>query len=130
MIITDPSHPRDLKRHLLKIVFDQAWGLCVAYLVLGLAAEVLRRQGVSVGAKAQQFLDGIPYFAIRVVGQSEPYLSAVALGRLTPFWNRVLLSSITLGAIVLQAAVVSALVLGALSLFRKKPPLGPSSNAP
>lgn len=116
---SDPSPPRDLRHLLLKIVLDQAWGLCVAYLALGLGAEVLRRQGVSWGAKAQQFLDGIPFFAIRAVGQAEPYLSAVAVGRLTPFWNRVLLSSITLGAIVLQAFLVSMLVLGGLRLFAK-----------
>lgn len=114
---SEPSQPRDLRRQLLRIVFDQAWGLCVAYLAVGLGAEVLRRRGVGVGMRAQQFLDGIPYFAIRAVGQAEQYLNAVALGRLSPFWNRVLLSSITLAVIVFQALLVSLLVMGASRLF-------------
>ncbi len=116
-----PPSPRGPSwRDLFAVVYQQAWGLCVAYLGLGLVAEVLRRQGLMVGARAQQFLDGIPYFAIRAVGQTEPYLSAVALGRLTPFWNRVLLACITLGTILLQATLVGLLVALLFQLFTRR----------
>jgi hypothetical protein len=116
-----PSQPRGPSwRELFAIVYEQAWGLCVAYLGLGLLAELLRRRGLTMGARAQQFLDGIPFFAIRAVGQTEPYLSAVALGQLTPFWNRVLLTCITLSAIVLQATLVGLLVALLFQVFARR----------
>ena len=94
----------------LRLVYGQAWGLCVAYLALGLLAEVLRRLGVPATADVQEFLDGLPYFALRLSGLLELYLRASAVGQLSPFWNRVLLSSITVAAILVQATLLGALL--------------------
>lgn len=114
----DPSRPS--MRDVMGMVFEQAWGLCIAYLGVGLVAETARRAGVRPAASVQEFLDGLPYFAIRLSGFLEEYLRASAIGRLTPFWNRVLLSSITVGAILLQAALLGGLLWGAWRVVRRK----------
>jgi hypothetical protein len=107
-------------RSLLTLIYEQAWGLCIAYLTVGLGAEVLRRCDIDAALKVQEFLDGLPFFAIRQTGLLDGYLRASALGRLTPFWNRVLLASITVGAILVQATLIGALLAGAWSLARRR----------
>jgi hypothetical protein len=107
-------------RPVLELVYEQAWGLCVGYLALGLVAEVLRRLGVPGAATVQEFLDGLPYFALRVSGLLELYLRASAVGQLSPFWNRVLLSSITVGAILVQATLLGALLAVGWKLARPR----------
>jgi hypothetical protein len=104
------------------MVYEQAWGLCVAYLAVGLLAELLRRAGVEMAGTVQEFLDGLPFFAIRESGQLEEYLRASAVGSLTPFWNRVLLSSIAVGAILLQATLVGAAIAAVYSFLRRRRP--------
>ena len=130
MAIEDPSPPvggpglpssRPSWRLVLRMVYEQAWGLCVAYLGIGLVFELLRRLGVGVAATVQEFLDGLPLFAIREAGLLEPYLRASAVGSLTPFWNRVLLSSITVGAILLQATLVGAAIATLYTVTRRRP---------
>jgi len=104
-------------RRLLSAVFQQAWGLCAAYLGIGLGSELLRRLGFSAGTSIQQFLDGLPIFTMEKLGLLDVYLGAVAIGSLTPFWNRMLLSGVTLVLIMCQALLVAGLMaLGWLAL--------------
>lgn len=107
---------------MLVLVYEQAWGLCVAYLTVGLVSEVARRLGARWASPVQEFLDGLPFYAIRAGGQLEPYLRASAIGDLSPFWNRLLLSGLTVGAILLQATLLAALLaLGwTLALRRRR----------
>jgi len=108
--ILSPLPERPSWRPLVKLVFEQAWGLCVAYLCIGLLAEGLRRLGVERAGSVQEFLDGLPFFAIRESGLLDEYLRSASVGRLTPFWSRVMLSSITMGAILLQATLLGAIL--------------------
>ncbi|MBI5542752.1 MAG: hypothetical protein HY901_02610 [Deltaproteobacteria bacterium] len=107
-------------RSVLVMVYEQAWGLCIAYLGVGLLFEVLRRLGVPSAGSVQEFLDGLPFYAIRQSSLLELYLRASAIGQLSPFWNRVLLSSITVGAILLQATLMAGLVATVWSLERRR----------
>ena len=120
--ISDPDRAAPAERAwwrpLLALVYEQAWGLCVAYLAVGLFAEVARRLGAAWATTVQQFLDGLPFFAIRVTGLLEAYLRASAVGQLTPFWNRVTLSAITVGAILAQATLMAGLLSAGWLLTR------------
>jgi hypothetical protein len=111
---------RPSRADLVALVYEQAWGLCVAYLAVGLIFEVLRRFGAPKAALVQEFLDGLPLFTIRQCGLLELYLRASALNQLTPFWNRVLLASITVGTIVLQATVLGLVLATAWGLLGKR----------
>jgi hypothetical protein len=95
----------------MTMVYGQAWGLCVAYLVLGLVSELLRRGGLQIGSKAQAFLDSLPLTTMHYLGGIEIYLRALVSGVLNPFWNRMLLSSITLVVILVQATLTGLLIL-------------------
>ena len=97
-------------RAVLTMVYEQAWGLCVAYLAIGLIAEVARRLGAPWANAALEFLDSLPFYAIRASGLLELYLRASAIGDLPPFWNRMLLSGLTVLAILLQATLIGALL--------------------
>lgn len=118
-----PGGPADARerpraRAVFAVVFDQAWGLCVAYLAVGLLGEVGRRLGLRGAAAVQGFLDGLPFFVLRATGLLEAYLQASAIGRLTPFWNRIALSSLTVLAILVQASVLGLLLAGLWRLSR------------
>ncbi len=110
-------------RAVLTLVYEQAWGLCVAYLAVGLIAEVGRRAGASWASAALEFLDSLPFYAIRASGLLELYLRASAIGELPPFWNRVLLSGITVLAILVQATLLGAVLAAGwlLALRRRRP---------
>lgn len=103
----------------MNVIYTQAWGLCVAYLAMGLGAEIMRRLGIRAGAVVQEFLDGVPLYAIRMSGQIEGYLRASALGLLTPFWNRLLLASITVVVILAQATLIGAVVVAGTRIARR-----------
>lgn len=103
----------------MAVAYEQAWALCAAYLAIGLVAELLRRGGVKLGASAQSFLDSLPVFVIHTLGLLDPYLRAVVLGDLSPFWNRVLLGSVTVALILLQATVIGLGLTAVLRLFQK-----------
>ena len=103
------------------MVAAQAFLICAGYLVVGLLAEVLRRAGVAKASKVTLFLDGLPIAIMRQVGALEPYLSATALNRLTPFWNRVLLIGFGLTAIVLQATLVGTVMVVISHFTRRRP---------
>jgi len=103
-------------RIVLAMVGHQGWGLCVAYLAVGLVVEVARRMDAAWAFSAQEFLDGLPFYALRATGTMDAYLRASAVGALTPLWNRLLLSGITLGAILLQAALLGGLLAASWAL--------------
>lgn len=105
---------------LFAVAYQQAWALCAAYLAVGFVAELARRGGSKLGISTQAFLDSLPIFAIHFSGFIEPYLRAVALGSLTPFWNRMLLSSITLVVILLQATLTALFLAGLMRLFGRR----------
>ncbi|HEY3448031.1 MAG TPA: hypothetical protein VGK67_16865 [Myxococcales bacterium] len=117
-----PAEP-SLWRPVLTMVYEQAWGLCVAYLAVGLIAEVGRRLGAAWASSALDFLDSLPFYAIRASGLLELYLRASAIGDLPPFWNRMLLSGITVLAILVQATLLGALLAAGwmLASRRRKP---------
>jgi hypothetical protein len=77
---------------------------------MGLGAELLRRSGVRAAAALLNFLDGLPYFVLRESKLLDRYLTGVAVGELAPFWNRVLLASITIGCIFVQALVLGTII--------------------
>lgn len=123
--LADLASERSPWRAVLTMVYEQAWGLCVAYLFIGLVAEVARRAGAAWAGSALEFLDSLPFYAIRSSGLLELYLRASAIGDLPPFWNRLLLSGLTVLAILVQATLLGA-VLAAGWLFatrRRKPTL-------
>lgn len=115
-----PSPHRPPWRAVLAMVYEQAWGLSVAYLAVGLLAEVARRLGAAWAGPVQEFLDGLPFYAIRASGLLDVYLRASALNQLTPFWNRILLSAITVLAILLQATLIGALIAGGWLFARSR----------
>lgn len=103
----------------MAVAYEQAWALSAAYLAAGLVAELLRRGEVKLGTSAQSFLDALPMFAIHKIGLLDLYLRAVVLGDLSPFWNRVLLSSVTLAIILLQATLTGLVLATAIRLLHK-----------
>jgi hypothetical protein len=107
-------------RVLFEAVYAQAFGLSVAYLLAGIAAEVLRRQEVKVSTSLAQFLDGLPLQILRHSGLLDAYLKAVVTNRLSPFWNRVLLAALALGAIHLLATLLCA-TLALVERLRRRP---------
>ncbi|MGC4117174.1 MAG: hypothetical protein QM765_21955 [Myxococcales bacterium] len=109
---------------MLTMVYEQAWGLVVAYLVIGLVAELGRRAGAQWATAALEFLDSLPFYAIRASGLLELYLRASAIGDLPPFWNRVLISGITVTAILVQATLLGMLLAAGwlYAARRRKPP--------
>jgi hypothetical protein len=117
----DAEQVANSPRRLMSVVFQQAWGLCVAYLAIGLVAELARRGGLKLGASAQSFLDSLPLFVMHHAGLIESYLRAVVAGQLTPFWNRALLSSVTIGVILIQATLTGLILLGAMCLLHRRP---------
>ena len=68
----------------------------------------------------QEFLDGLPFYAIRATGLLELYLRASAIGDLPPFWNRVLLSGITVAGILVQATLMGTLLAAGWTLLSRR----------
>lgn len=106
-------------RSLFSTVYSQAFGLCVAYLVVGLTAELLRRSGFALGLSTQRFLDGLPYVALKTVGLLDDFLLSVGQSDLGPFWSRLALVAIALAVIVAQATLVGLTVLAFLRAARR-----------
>ncbi len=107
-------------RAMASVVLHQAWSLCVAYLGIGMLAEVSRRAGLSLGTSVLTFLDGMPIFALRLTGLLEWYLGAVAVGQLSPFSNRLLLSGLTVSAIFIQASLIGLAMMGLWRAVRRR----------
>lgn len=93
-------------RELAGTVRKQAFWICVGYLSLGSLSEVLRRWGMPAGVKLQRFLDGMSILVIELTGIDDAYLNAIGSGRLSPFWNRCALSSLTALLIFVQALLL------------------------
>lgn len=111
--------PRLLKKFLALSV-RQSLDLCSAYLLLGLGAELLRRQANPWGTMILNLLDSIPYLVLRWSGFLDSFLVALATGQLSPFLSRFLLCSLSLFLVSVQAITVSLILSCGLYLVRKK----------
>lgn len=101
----DAGAPRSL-RSLVAIVLRQSFWICLGYLVLGIASELLRMGEVRAGVQLQNFLDGLPIAFLRLTGFIELYVQETVVGALTPFWNRCLLAALTLALIFVQTVLL------------------------
>ncbi len=129
--------PHSLKEF-MDMVASQAFWICMGYLAIGIISELTRMKGESVtdghlsgslgigdlGAWIQRRADSLPLTAMSLLGFTESYLSESAIGFLaSPFWNRVLLSSITAALIYVETLVFgfafSLFFLGCERLYRK-----------
>ncbi len=109
--------PKKCVSSALRMVLHQVWLLCIAWLMLGILSELLRRAGLPRAIALQSFLDSLPLFVIERTGHVESWLNATATGQLTPFWNRLLLSSIGVLSLAIQAFIIGfACVLAAHGL--------------
>ncbi len=111
--------PRLLNKCLMLSV-RQSLDLCSVYLLLGLGAELLRRQANPWGTVILNLLDSIPYLVLRWSGCLDSFLVALATGQLTPFLSRFILSFLSLLLVFLQAATVSLMLSLCLYLTKKK----------
>ena len=91
------------------LVISLTFWIVIFYTVLGIAAELMRSAGMPEGTSLESFLDSEAVALLSLTGTIDAYISAVVTGSLTPFWNRVLLSSLTVVIIILQSLVFGAL---------------------
>lgn len=113
----EPPRPSTVFGSILK----QAFWLSMAYLGIGTFIEGMRRTtGAEFWNQATQFVDSVALMLLRRAGFIDPLFGAAARNQIGPFGMRLLLSTITIGAIFIQAVALAGVFAILLLISRRR----------